>query len=118
MSAARHSAGGFYRWGLHDDRERTGGTGRRVVGPDPSGRAAQQRRGCAQAVTSTIVDLGIAEWVGITERVGANESQSLAITNELVGAVDELQYSLREGPCVQAAHDEGLLHSPDVADDP
>ncbi|MDQ2848636.1 MAG: GAF and ANTAR domain-containing protein [Actinomycetota bacterium] len=70
-----------------------------------------------EMLTASIVDLGVADWAGITERLGRNTFQTLAPTNELVGALDVLQDHCAEGPYVQAAYDWSCLHSNDLAGD-
>lgn len=71
-----------------------------------------------QAITNAVVELGIADHAGITERVGDSAFETHAATDELVMAADGLQYQFDQGPCVQATYDNELLVSGDIAADP
>lgn len=54
--------------------------------------------------------------IAILRRSGSLETP--AYTDEVVLAVDELQECLREGPCVQSAWEDRVVHSGDLAGDP
>lgn len=41
-----------------------------------------------------------------------------AATTDALGKVDELQYALEEGPCLDAIWSQDTVHSPDLANDP
>jgi hypothetical protein len=41
---------------------------------------------------------------------------SLCATDEVSGLIEELQYTMGEGPCVDAHHDSRVVHEPDLAD--
>jgi len=69
-------------------------------------------------VTQTIVKLGLADAVGVTEREGPHRFVTLGATETRVEDVDHLQYDLDEGPCVEAVYENGLLHSQDLRIDP
>lgn len=68
--------------------------------------------------TAAIVELGVADTVSILERVGDHQFTTRAPTDDLATTVDRLQRELHEGPCVDAAYDNGLLSSGDVGADP
>jgi len=70
-----------------------------------------------RSITATVVDLYVADWAGITERVDRGEFQTLAATDGLVCEVDDLQYRLSEGPCVEAAYEDGILVAGDITTD-
>ena len=70
------------------------------------------------AVTTSIVELGMADMAGITERHGKAEFSTTAPTEDIVHQADGLQYRLNEGPCVKAIYDDGIIASNDVACDP
>jgi GAF domain-containing protein len=70
------------------------------------------------AVTGALVELGVADMAGITERRGQEEFSSTAATDDSVERAACLQYRRNEGPCVQAIYDQGIIVSNDVAVDP
>ena len=70
-----------------------------------------------QAITASLVDLGIADMAGLTERDGFDRFSTTAATESAVEEVDALQYRLNEGPCVAAIYDDGVVVSGDVTDD-
>ena len=70
------------------------------------------------AVTGALVELGVADMAGITERRGQEEFSSTAATDNSVERAACLQYRRNEGPCVQAIYDQGIIVSNDVAVDP
>ena len=70
-----------------------------------------------QAITASLVDLGIADMAGLTERAGFERFRTTAPTEDAVHEVDALQYRLNEGPCVAAIYDDGVVVSGDVTDD-
>ena len=69
------------------------------------------------AVTTSLVDLGIADMAGLTERVGFDRFSTTAATEPAVNEADALQYRLNEGPCVAAIYDDGVVVSCNVTDD-
>lgn len=54
----------------------------------------------------------------VTVRRGKDRWASLAVTSELAHDVDQAQYSLREGPCLDAATNAEWFRSGDVGSDP
>jgi GAF domain-containing protein len=71
------------------------------------------------ALTTTIVELAIADCAGVTERVTGQMFQTHGATDERVTTLDKLQYELNEGPCVEATYDhDDLLVSNDIGRDP
>lgn len=71
--------------------------------------------GSLAAATTAIVEMGVADSVSITERIGKHEFRTRAATDERAKAADRLQYELGEGPCVEAAYDDdGVIRSNDV----
>jgi GAF domain-containing protein len=54
----------------------------------------------------------------ISLRVSRGRIETPAWTDDLALTLDELQYSLSEGPCVQAIRDERSFSVPDLANDP
>lgn len=69
-----------------------------------------------ELITTTIVELGIADGAGVSERIGG-EFIALAATDDRARTVDVLQHKLDEGPCVQAFYEDGLLSSGDLTTD-
>jgi hypothetical protein len=67
-----------------------------------------------RSATETIPDVDEAS-VSITTH--DNRIETLAPTDPLVLKADELQYGLGEGPCLEAALEEPMLHSLDLATD-
>lgn len=57
------------------------------------------------------------DMAGISLLTKDGTSRTPAWTDELVLRADQLQYSLREGPCLRAAWDERVVHSGDLASD-
>lgn len=80
-------------------------------------RAAHPGRSTSamEAVTGTVVELGLATGAGITER-GRDTFHSLAATDEGVATVDELQFRLNEGPGVQTCLERGVMVSGDLGE--
>ena len=74
--------------------------------------------GTLLAVTRSVVELGVADMVGITERTRSEEFRTTAPTEDAVVQADHLQYRLNQGPCIQAIHDDAVLASNHVAADP
>lgn len=68
--------------------------------------------------TAAIVDLGVADSASVTERVGNHEFRTRGATDDRAAAADRLQYELHEGPCIEAAYEDGLVSSNDVSVDP
>ncbi len=69
-----------------------------------------------EAVTGTVVEVGLATGAGITECGGQDTFHSLAATDERVATVDELQFRLNEGPGVQTCLERGVLVSGDLVE--
>jgi len=88
-----------------------------LIGRTRQGAVPNNLAGALEALTATIVDLGVADRAGVTERVGRGGFQTLAPTDDVVSTVDSVQYQLDEGPCVQAGYHTDLLHSGDVTAD-
>lgn len=76
----------------------------RTRGADPGSSTAAM-----EAVTGTVVELGLAAGAGITERMGREGYHSLAATDERVATVDDLQFRLNEGPAVLTCVERDLL---------
>lgn len=57
--------------------------------------------------------------VGVTVREGdGRRPETKAATSELVWRLDELQYSLNEGPCLQSLRDSSVVAAPRISADP
>ena len=55
---------------------------------------------------------------GLTVRRGKSHWSSLGVTSELAQEVDQAQYSLGEGPCLDAAEHQEWFRSGDIGSDP
>lgn len=69
-----------------------------------------------------LVDLAVdsvpgCDWAAVTAWPRGKAPRSLACSSKTALAVDELQYELREGPCMQAAVDSEVVRLGDAADD-
>lgn len=55
-------------------------------------------------------------WAGITQVAGHDDSRfvTIAATDPLVSEADDLQYELRQGPCVDAARHDGVFLAGDL----
>ncbi len=69
------------------------------------------------ALTRALVATALADHAGITERQGRDAFTTVGATDPAVTEVDHLQYSLNEGPCVEAVYQDAVMTSSDVADD-
>ena len=69
-------------------------------------------------VARVAVETGIWTYAGITEVLSDNAFRTYGATDPVVLQIDALQYEAHEGPCIQAAYNDGALHSADVAVDP
>lgn len=70
------------------------------------------------ALTASLVELGVADYVGVTELEDDGTLRTRAPTDQIVTDVDRVQYELREGPCVDASYDVSkALSSSDIAHD-
>lgn len=70
-------------------------------------------------ITSAAVELlPEVEFASITLRFSDDHLETTAATHDLLIDLDEEQYRLAEGPCYDAATDEGLVVAPDLAADP
>lgn len=58
-----------------------------------------------------------ADWAGITQMAQRHHPRTLAASDPIVHHVDQLQYRLGEGPCVQAAQVDGVFLADDLATD-
>jgi GAF domain-containing protein len=75
----------------------------------------------ADAVVALAMQTVECDFAGLTVfsgRSGNRKFRTLAPTDALVVEADELQYALREGPCVEAATEHDTFVSNDVASDP
>ena len=68
-------------------------------------------------VARAAVEANLCDHAGVTEVV-AGTFRTTGSTDPLVDEVDAVQYESGEGPCVEAAYRDGVLHSYDVAADP
>jgi hypothetical protein len=74
-------------------------------------RAAALQRLVALAVTT----VPGCDWAAVTDWPARAEPHSLAYTAPAALAADQLQYEIRDGPCLSAATtDDGTVHVPDV----
>ena len=88
----------------------------RVQNTPPPGDTSESP--ALQALTQSLVDLGIADDVGITEVDSAGAFRTVAPTSEVALDADRAQYRLSEGPCVEASYDfASTLSSSDVYTD-
>jgi GAF domain-containing protein len=69
-------------------------------------------------LTATIVEVGGADLASITEGTAQGEPfTTVAPTAPLMVELDELQYRLRQGPCVDAVYEDSVQVSEDVSHD-
>jgi hypothetical protein len=68
-------------------------------------------------VKLAVVSVPGCEWAGITAWPEQRNPRSLAATDRVALTVDELQYTLREGPCLAAAKEDEPVRIPDLAED-
>lgn len=90
-------------------------------------RALGERLSRTQDVPSALGDLvdlattiiPCCDWAGITQVAGRGGDRyvTIAATDPIVRAADELQYRFGEGPCVDAARADGLFRADDLAAD-
>jgi ANTAR domain/GAF domain len=59
-----------------------------------------------------------AEYAGITVGRDGERFQTVAATDDVVRRVDQIQYELGSGPCVDAVVDDTTCKAPDLRDDP
>lgn len=87
---------------------------------DRTRRALLQRElGDALAlVARAAVDAKLCDHAGVTEVVAAGQFRTTGSTDALVSEIDAVQFASREGPCIEAAYRDGVLHSADAAADP
>jgi GAF domain-containing protein len=57
------------------------------------------------------------DYVGISTIDTKGNVETKAATGELVWQLDRLQYSLKEGPCVDSLHDADVVLAPNIEDD-
>ena len=69
-------------------------------------------------VARAAVDASLCDHAGVTEVVDGGKFRTTGSTDALVSEIDALQYESGQGPCVEAAFHDGILHSGDVASDP
>lgn len=72
----------------------------------------------AGAVVALARDNLDCDYAGITITRQKGLLESLAVTDPIVEKADELQYQLREGPCVDAVWEQRDFAAPDIATDP
>lgn len=72
-----------------------------------------------------LVDLAVAlvpgcSWAGVSEHQRGRPPRSLAVSDGIAALVDELQYAVGQGPCLEAAADEesDVVSSPDLEREP
>ncbi|MTD14637.1 hypothetical protein GIS00_11855 [Nakamurella sp. YIM 132087] len=68
-----------------------------------------------------LVDLAVdavpgCDWAGITAWPAGARPESLWATSHLIGELDHLQYSLRQGPCLSVGRSAGFAAAGDLAD--
>ena len=68
-------------------------------------------------VKLAVVSVPGCEWAGITAWPVQRNPRSLAATDRVALTVDELQYTLREGPCLAAAKEDEPVRIPDLGED-
>jgi len=73
--------------------------------------------GPLSALTRALVGTAMADHAGITERQGRDAFTTVGATDPAVTELDRLQYTLDEGPCVEAVYHDAVTTSSDVADD-
>ncbi|WP_370617840.1 GAF and ANTAR domain-containing protein [Mumia qirimensis] len=71
-----------------------------------------------EKVTESARVLFGADYAGVTLIRGGGRLESEGATHDIVERLDAVQYDLREGPCVDAATDEGLVLTGDLGEDP
>jgi hypothetical protein len=71
----------------------------------------------ARLVKLAVVSVPGCEWAGITAWPVERNPRSLAATDPVAATVDELQYALKEGPCLTAAAENDPVRIPDLATD-
>lgn len=83
-------------------------------------RHRDRQQGLVQAlhgILDAAVSAGLCDVAGITERHG-QKLKTVAATDPLAVRADLLQYELGEGPCVQAAFEDGVKVSQDLHHEP
>jgi hypothetical protein len=78
--------------------------------------------GTRDAALQRLVDLAVGavpgcQWAAVTSWPLGRRPESVASSGEVATAADDLQYALRDGPCLDAAADAVAVHSPDLASD-
>lgn len=68
-------------------------------------------------VARAAVDAKLCDHAGVTEVMPDGTFHTTGSTDALVDEVDLLQYEARQGPCIEAAYHDGVLHSGDAATD-
>jgi len=72
----------------------------------------------AEGVVALACDTLDCTYAGLTVFRAGGSFETLAPTDPLVSEADQLQYQLREGPCVEAAWEDETFVSNDLANDP
>jgi GAF domain-containing protein len=72
----------------------------------------------AEGVVALACDTLDCTYAGLTVFRAGGSFETLAPTDPLVSEADQLQYELREGPCVEAAWEDETFVSNDLANDP
>ena len=71
-----------------------------------------------QAAAATLVELGVADSVSITERVDETQFRTRAATDDLAAAADASQFEMHEGPYIDDVFQHGVMAANDLRDDP
>ncbi|MCY1143594.1 GAF and ANTAR domain-containing protein [Actinoplanes sp. Pm04-4] len=76
-------------------------------------------RGAAlqRLVDAAVIAVPGCRWAAVTVWRERRQPRTLAFTAEIARAVDQIQYDLGDGPCLNAALDDQPVHSPDLDDD-
>ncbi|MTD17494.1 GAF domain-containing protein [Nakamurella sp. YIM 132087] len=67
-----------------------------------------------QGIADAGIAAGIADMVAVTERRG-QQVETILASHNTVSKADQAQYEFNEGPCIQAAYEDGLLYSEDLS---
>jgi GAF domain-containing protein len=80
--------------------------------------AAETEKGTGESILHGALQMvPSADWASLTIKVRRGRFSTLASTDERAAALDQLQYSLREGPCVESADHGDWLRSGDLRTD-
>lgn len=81
-------------------------------------RDAQDADDRVQKAAATLVELGVADAVSITERVDATQFRTRTATDERAAAADASQFEMHEGPYIDDVFQHGVMAANDLRDDP